>query len=95
MASQRRMAESQYYHWTIDREILRLLIQRRGFTPYSLALQAGVDKRVIYRLINGERKGTTYPTAEAIARVLDIDVGLFADPAMRWIPVSNRVLRSG
>jgi transcriptional regulator with XRE-family HTH domain len=93
VATRRRTFETQFYHWTIDRDVLRLLIQRRGLTPYSLAMESGVDKRVIYRLLNGERKGTTFPTAEAIAHVLRIDVALFADPAMRWVPLS--VARSG
>lgn len=88
MAVKRRTHEAQFYHWTIDRAVLRLLIQRRGLTPYSLAIEAGVDKRVIYRLLNGERKGTTFPTAEAIAHALRIDVALFADPSMRWMPLS-------
>lgn len=78
-------------HWTIDRDILRLLISRRGFTPHSLALEVGVDKRVLYRLLSGERKGLTYPTAEAIARALSIDITLFADPSVRWSPI----LKSG
>lgn len=95
MAATPRTLETQFYHWTIDREVLRLIIQRRGFTPYSLALAAGVDKRIIYRLLSGERTSATFPTADAIARALTIDLELFADPSMRWLPTPVRVLRSG
>lgn len=78
------MQESQFYTWTIDRETLAILMSRRGFTPPSLAVATGLDKRIIYRLRKGERKHCTYATARTIAKALNVDVSLFADPSMRW-----------
>lgn len=72
-------------HWTIDRDILRLLIARRGYTPTSLALEVGVNRRVLHRLLSGERTSATYPTADAIAGALNIDITLFADPSLQWV----------
>lgn len=52
---------------------LRAIRQRTGFTVTQLANAAGVDRTVLTRLENGERRGTP-AQIKALAQALDVPV---------------------
>jgi transcriptional regulator with XRE-family HTH domain len=65
--------------FSVDRDALKFIIARRGLSVREVALEAGMTRKALYRLLSGERTGITYGTARAMAEVLDIDIALFAD----------------
>lgn len=68
----------------LNRDALRTIRERSGFTKASLATAAGVDRSLVHRLENGERSAT--PTvlrklADALQCPLHALIGPAEEPA--------------
>lgn len=52
---------------------LRRAIRDSGMTPYAVSRDAGVDRSILVRFVNGDR-GLTLTTASRLCDVLDLDL---------------------
>ena len=59
--------------WTDLAEQLRRAIAASGLTPYRIATDAGVDRAIMTRFVNGDR-GLTLDTASRIADYLGLEL---------------------
>jgi len=55
------------------RAALRRAIRQSGMTPYRVSKEAGVDRAVMVRFVNGDR-GITLDTASRICAVLGLEL---------------------
>lgn len=50
------------------------LLDEKNMTPYALAMKAGVDPAMIYKLMNGKQTDVLLSTAFKLADALEVDI---------------------
>lgn len=55
------------------------LLDKKNMTPYALAIKAGVDPAMIYKLISGKQLDVLLSTAFKLADALEVDINEFRE----------------
>lgn len=55
------------------------LLDRKNISPYALAIKAGVDPAMIYKLISGKQPDVLLSTAFKLADALEVDINEFRE----------------
>lgn len=53
---------------------IRQLLDKKKMTPYALAMKAGVDPAMVYKLIKGKQSDILLSTAFKLADALEVDI---------------------